>query len=263
MFTVRTGVFQIRHMNWWLDATILQLFHRNKNHVARCDDKHSISQFQSMCTALAATIGTGNIAGVATAITAGGPGAVFWMWLSAFLGMMTNFAENVLGIKYRYKNENGDWIGGAFVYIEKGLGKSWRWMAVLFACFCALASFGIGNMTQVNSIADGLENSFQIDPQITAIILMVFAFSTVLGWSYYGERAVEYLFGLKAVMPYKIMYICVVYLGCTTSLNLVWNIADVNNRLDKSGLMMHGGTIVDASLIAAPKSTKSPRLSSG
>lgn len=88
----------------------------------RTDDKHSISQFQSLCTALAATIGVGNISGVAIALALGGPGAIFWMWLSAFLGMMTNYAENTLGIKYRYRNEKGNWVGGAMIYIERGLG---------------------------------------------------------------------------------------------------------------------------------------------
>lgn len=403
MFTIRTGVFQISKFKYWIDVTFMQLFKDKK--VIHTDDKHAISQFQSLCTALAATIGTGNIAGVATAIAAGGPGAVFWMWLSAFLGMMTNYAENTLGIKYRYKNAKGDWVGGAMIYIEKGLG--WKWLAVIFSIFCGLASFGIGNMSQVNSIASGLQNSFHINPMITAVILMVFvslviiggikriasvaekvvpfmaifyiigglivifanvanvpaafgmifqeafnfravgggvlgygialamrkgisrgvfsneaglgssvmvhsasdvkepvvqgmwgifevfadtivvctitaltiltsgvynmdeylanieagvenvsgaaltsaafssvipfggefvaiavmlfAFSTVLGWSYYGERAIEYLFGLKAILPYKIIFVCVIFLGCNMSLNLVWDISDTLN----------------------------------
>ena len=103
MFTIRTGFFQITQIKSWMEVTILSVFKDRK--VRRTDDKHSISQFQSLCTALAATIGTGNIAGVATAIALGGPGAVFWMWLSAFVGMMTNYAENTLGLKYRYRNE--------------------------------------------------------------------------------------------------------------------------------------------------------------
>lgn len=403
MFTIRTGVFQITKFKYWIDVTFLQIFRDKK--VLKTDDKHSISQFQSLCTALAATIGTGNIAGVATAIAAGGPGAVFWMWLSAFLGMMTNYAENTLGIKYRYKNEKGDWIGGAMVYIEKGLG--WKWLAVIFSIFCGLASFGIGNMTQANSIAHGLNDSFHIPPIATAVVLMVlvslviiggikriasvaekvvpfmavlyilggliviianynlvgsafasifteafnfkamgggvlgygislamrkgisrgvfsneaglgssvmvhsasdvkepviqgmwgifevfadtivvctitaltiltsgvydmntyltniengvenvsgtaltsaafssvipfggqfvaicimlFAFSTILGWSYYGERAIEYLFGIKAIFAYKIVFVCVIILGCTAELNLVWDISDTLN----------------------------------
>ena len=101
MFTIRTGLFQIVHMKDWLDITILSVFKKDTKS-RRTEDKHSISQFQSLCTALAATIGVGNISGVAVALALGGPGAIFWMWMSAFLGMMTNFAEKTLGIKYRY-----------------------------------------------------------------------------------------------------------------------------------------------------------------
>ena len=121
MFTLRSKVFQISHFKYWIDVTFLQLFRKDAAHVRKTDDKHAISQFQSLCTALAATIGVGNISGVAVALALGGPGAIFWMWLSAFLGMMTNYAENTLGIKYRYKNEKGDWVGGAMIYIGNGL----------------------------------------------------------------------------------------------------------------------------------------------
>ena len=117
MFTLRTKVFQITHIKEWLDVTFLQLFKKGNKKVLKTKDKHAISQFQSLCTALAATIGVGNISGVAIALALGGPGAIFWMWLSAFLGMMTNYAENTLGIKYRYKNEKGNWVGGAMIYI--------------------------------------------------------------------------------------------------------------------------------------------------
>lgn len=408
MFTLRTKVFQITHFKYWIDVTFLQLFKKDASHVRKTNDKHAISQFQSLCTALAATIGVGNISGVAVALALGGPGAIFWMWVSAFLGMMTNYAENTLGIKYRYKNEKGDWIGGAMVYIERGLG--WKWLAVIFSIFCVLASFGIGNMSQGNEIANGLFNSFGIPKWITAlfvmlvaglvivggikriasvteklvpfmaisyiigaliviitnatavpdafasifnnafnfssvgggvagftimvamrrgisrgvfsneaglgssvmvhsasnvkepviqgmwgifevfvdtlivctltaltiltsgvydyteyakyvgtdlpehlksgvaltsaafesvfgplggnflsIALMLFAFSTILGWSYYGERAVEYLFGLKAVPIYKLIFILIIFLGCNASLSLVVDISDTFN----------------------------------
>ena len=408
MFTVRTKVFQITHFKYWIDVTFLQLFRKDASHVRKTDDKHAISQFQSLCTALAATIGVGNISGVAVALALGGPGAIFWMWLSAFLGMMTNYAENTLGIKYRYKNEKGDWVGGAMIYIERGLG--WKWLAVIFSIFCVLASFGIGNMSQGNEIANGLYNSFGIPKWITALLvmllaglvivggikriasvteklvpfmaityiigaliiiivnasevpaafsaifsnafnlssmgggiagftimvamrrgisrgvfsneaglgssvmvhsasnvkepvvqgmwgifevfadtlivctltaltiltsgvydyteyakyvgtelpehlksgvaltsaafesvfgplgsnflsiaLMLFAFSTILGWSYYGERGIEYLFGLKAVPVYKLIFILVIFLGCNASLSLVVDISDTFN----------------------------------
>lgn len=405
MFTIRTGFFQITQIKRWMEVTILSVFKDHK--VRRTDDKHSISQFQSLCTALAATIGTGNIAGVATAIALGGPGAVFWMWLSAFLGMMTNYAENTLGIKYRYRNERGDWIGGAMIYIERGLHC--KWLAVIFSVFCFLASFGIGNMTQANSIASGLSDSFGVPAWVTAVVIMffvalvivggikriasvtekivpfmavfyilgglvviianigavpaafamifreafnfqaagsgvlgygiavamkrgisrgvfsneaglgssvmvhsasdveepviqgmwgvfevfadtivvctitcltiltsgvydvegyltaiaaggesavvsgttltanafatviphgdkfvaiaimMFAFSTILGWSYYGERAVEYLFGIRGILPYKVIFVIMIFFGCTASLSLVWDIADTLN----------------------------------
>lgn len=408
MFTVRTKFFQLTHIKDWLDVTFLQLFKKDKKKVLRTDDKHSISQFQSLCTALAATIGVGNISGVAIALALGGPGAIFWMWLSAFLGMMTNYAENTLGIKYRYRNEKGNWIGGAMIYIEKGLG--WKWLAVIFSIFCMCASFGIGNISQGNEIANGLKNSFGVPTWLTALVIMLcvglviiggikriasvtekvvpfmaisyilgalivigcnitkvpgafaaifsnafnfssmgggvagftimvamkrgisrgvfsneaglgssvmvhsasdvkepviqgmwgifevfadtlivctmtamtiltsgvydyteyaqyagsdlpshlksgvaltsaafetvfgsfggkfisvavmlFAFSTILGWSYYGERAVEYLFGVKAIPIYKLLFILIIYLGCNASLSLVVDISDTFN----------------------------------
>lgn len=179
MFTVRTKVFQISHFKYWIDVTFLQLFRKEATHVRKTNDKHAISQFQSLCTALAATIGVGNISGVAVALALGGPGAIFWMWLSAFLGMMTNYAENTLGIKYRYKNEKGDWVGGAMVYIERGLGL--KWLAVIFSVFCVLASFGIGNMSQGNEIANGLYNSFAIPKWATALAVMLLAGLVIVG----------------------------------------------------------------------------------
>jgi AGCS family alanine or glycine:cation symporter len=435
LFTIRSGVFQISHIGLWLKSTLLQVF-KSKS-VRKTDDKHAISQFQSLCTALAATVGTGNIVGVATAIALGGPGAVFWMWFSALLGMMTNFAENTLGIKYRYKDEEGHWVGGAMIYIERGLGKvfkdskikffreakflhNWKWLAVLFSIFCMLASFGIGNMSQGNSIADGIQGAFfaeqanayifgnvtwvkaivalvimafvalvilggikriasvaekivpfmvvlyligglaiilgnlknvggafglifteafnlkagaggvigyglaeaarrgisrgvfsneaglgssvmvhsasdvkepvqqgmwgvfevfadtivvctitalsilasgvydfaayeavagagllsgagltqaafdtilpfGIGSKFVSIAIMLFAFTTILGWSYYGERAVTYLFGRKSVVPYKIIFILVIAFGCTSGLSLAWDISDTFN----------------------------------
>lgn len=113
----------------------------------------SVSPFKAMCTALAASIGTGNIAGVSGAIAIGGPGAIFWMWCSALVGMCTKFAEVTLSVRFRERNEVGDWVGGPMYYIKNGLGKNWRWLAVLFAVFGGIASFGIGNLTQVNTIA--------------------------------------------------------------------------------------------------------------
>ena len=117
-----------------------------------------VTPFQAVSTALASTVGTGNIAGVTGAIFAGGPGAVFWMWISAIFGMCTKYAEVLLAVKYRERNEIGDWVGGPMYYIKNGLGKSWKWLGALFCVFGALAAFGIGNMTQVHTIAQSINS---------------------------------------------------------------------------------------------------------
>ena len=165
IMTLVTGVFQITHLRHWWVNTIMTVFKKD-NTSTKQTDKKSITQFQALCTALAATVGTGNIAGVAAAICIGGPGAVFWMWVAAFLGMMTNFSENVLGIYYRRKNKDGEWSGGAMYYLKDGMGKIKGMkipasvLAVLFAIFAILASFGIGNMGQVNKITLNMESAF-------------------------------------------------------------------------------------------------------
>lgn len=163
LMTVLTRFFQVVHIKEWIKTTIGRLLNK-KTH--KKEGHGSVSQFQALCTALAATIGTGNIAGVSAAIAIGGPGAVFWMWLAAFFGMMTNFAENVLGIYYRRKNENGEWSGGAMYYLRDGLGKYKRFktvgkvLAVFFSICTILASFGIGNVGQINKITINLESAF-------------------------------------------------------------------------------------------------------
>ncbi|MDE7303803.1 MAG: sodium:alanine symporter family protein [Oscillospiraceae bacterium] len=183
--TVRTGFFQITRIKHWANETFLAIF--KKKSVTKTKEKKAISQFQALSTALAATIGTGNIAGVATAIAVGGPGAVFWMWLSAFFGMMTNYSENVLGIFYRKKNDHGEWSGGAMYYINEGLKdrKGFKHiakpLAVLFSIFCVLASFGIGNMTQVNSISSAMKSNFNIPTIVTGIALAVIAALVIVG----------------------------------------------------------------------------------
>lgn len=137
----------------------------------------SVSPFKAMCTALAASIGTGNIAGVSGAIALGGPGAVFWMWVSALLGMCTKFSEVTLAIKYRERNKEGDWVGGPMYYITNGLGKSWKWLACVFAAFGALASFGIGNMTQINTIVG------TINTAISGFIATTESEKTIIAWA--------------------------------------------------------------------------------
>ena len=121
--------------------------------------KGEVTPFQALTTALAATVGTGNIVGVTGAIIVGGPGAVFWMWVSALIGMCTKFCEVVLSVRYREKNADGDWVGGPMYYIKNGMGKNWKWLGVLFCIFGGLAAFGIGNATQVNSIAEAVSTA--------------------------------------------------------------------------------------------------------
>ena len=145
--TVRSGFFQFTKFGYAMKNTIGKVFSKQSA------GEGEVTPFQAVTTALAATVGTGNIAGVTGAIAVGGPGAVFWMWVSALFGMMTKYAEVVLAIRYRERNEKGDWVGGPMYYIKNGMGKNWTWLAFVFSLLGALAAFGIGNMTQVNTIA--------------------------------------------------------------------------------------------------------------
>ena len=173
--SVKTGFFSITKLGYTLKNTLLKMFSKEQK------GEGEVTAFQAVATALAATVGTGNVAGVATAIALGGPGAIFWMWLAAILGMTTKFAEVVLAVNFREKTEDGRYVGGPMYYIEKGLGKSWKWLAVLFAFFGALASFGIGNMTQANSVALAVEGSFKIPPLATGIVLAVLTGLVIVG----------------------------------------------------------------------------------
>ena len=167
LMTILTKGFQFTHIGHWWKKTIGSLF--NKDVISHTKDRATISQFQALCTALAATVGVGNIAGVSAAIITGGPGAVFWMWFAAIFGMMTNYSENVLGIYFRRKNHADEWSGGAMYYLQDGLGsyphmkKVGKVLAVIFAVCAMLASFGIGNMGQVNKIVINFTSSFKIE----------------------------------------------------------------------------------------------------
>ena len=359
------------------------------------DEPGDITHFQALMTALSATVGTGNIAGVATAIAVGGPGALFWMWITGLVGMATKYAEAVLAVKYRVVDENGEMSGGPMYYISKGLKLPW--LGVVFAVFASVAAFGIGNMVQSNSVADAVQATFNIPPWITGVVLMIctaavvlggiksigrvtsilvpimivfymaaalyiiliniagvpgalvfivkqafnptaaaggfagatvmlairmgvargvfsnesglgsapiaaaaaqtkhpvtqalvsmtqtfidtlivctmtglvliltgawsngetgaelttiafqsampggalivtlgivlFAYSTMLGWCYYGEKSIEYLFGIKSILPYRIVFIILIGVGAVAKLSLVWNISDTLNGL--------------------------------
>ena len=197
LMTCCTKWFQITHLKHWWQQTIGGMFRRDSGVHAKTDKK-TISQFQALCTALAATIGTGNIAGVSAAIVIGGPGAVFWMWVAAFFGMMTNFSENVLGIYYRRRNSQGEWSGGAMYYLKDGLGGKKHCktigsvLAVLFSIFAILASFGIGNMGQINKIVLNMKSAFfggvtatvggmSVVSLACGIVLMILAALIVIG----------------------------------------------------------------------------------
>ena len=164
--------------------TLLQIpsaFHRLWQGRHTSEQEGEISPFNALMTSLSATIGTGNIAGVATAIALGGPGALFWMWLTALVGMATKYAEAVLAVNYRETNENGEHVGGPMYYIKNGLGEKWVWLAIAFSFFGAIAGFGIGNTIQSHSVADSLQTAFGIPTYITGITLMILVGAVILG----------------------------------------------------------------------------------
>lgn len=184
--SIRTGFIQIRKFPLAMKQTIGKVFEKK-------EARHgAITPFQAVCTALSATVGTGNIAGVAGAIAIGGPGAVFWMWLSAFLGMCTKFSEVLLAVHYREKNAQGELVGGPMYYIKNGLGKKWYWLASLFALFGVFTVFGTGNATQVNTITAAINSALAnynlvtkeqmpISSLVIGIVIMILVGSVLLG----------------------------------------------------------------------------------
>ncbi|BDF70817.1 sodium:alanine symporter [Oscillospiraceae bacterium] len=173
-YSLRTGFFQVFDCGLWLKTTLGSIFHPKRK-----GRGGGLTQFQALSTALASTIGTGSIAGVATAIFYGGPGAVFWMWVSAFLSMMTGCAEKTLAVRYRERARDGGWQGGPMCYMEKGVGS--RFLAVIFSLCCVAASLGGGNMVQANSIATALEASFGWDRLIVGVVTAVLTGVVILG----------------------------------------------------------------------------------
>lgn len=173
--SAKTSFFQIFGVKQWTKLTVIDAYKKRKE-PPKTDG--SVSQFAALTSALAACLGTGNIAGVATALCAGGPGAVFWMWISAILGMMTCCCENILGIKYRVRNSLGQWVGGPMLYIERGLKKPK--LAKVYAFLLIGASLGMGNMTQANSVAAGLAE-FGVTPLLTAVIITPLVFICISG----------------------------------------------------------------------------------
>lgn len=212
IITVITKFFQVSHIGLWFKNTLGSLF--KKDVIKHSKEKGSISPFQALCTALAATVGTGNIAGVAAAICIGGAGAVFWMWIAAFFGMMTNYAENVLGIYFRRKNEKGEWSGGAMYYLRDGLGGYeyhdknasvsfkgiGKVLAVLFCIFTMLASFGIGSMGQVNKIVTNVASAFDVSALSSIEVFGgISLYNIILGAIIMALTALITLGGLKRI----------------------------------------------------------------
>ena len=173
--SVKTGFFQFTKFNYVMKNTVGMLFNKKLHQ----RDEKSVSPFQAVTTALAGTIGTGSIAGVSTALVLGGPGAVFWMWISALLGMVTKYSEIVLAVNFREKSNSGTNIGGPMYYIKNGLGI--KWLATVFAVFAMIACIGTGNATQSNSISGVLDLNFNIAPYITGIVLTILVAVIILG----------------------------------------------------------------------------------
>ncbi|MCC0680000.1 sodium:alanine symporter family protein [Clostridioides sp. ES-S-0005-03] len=205
LLTVKLGVVQITKL-----PRALKLIFAAEN-----KGSGDVSSFAALCTALAATVGTGNIVGVATAIKAGGPGALFWMWIAAFFGMATKYSEGVLAIKYRTKDKNGQVSGGPMYYIVNGMGEKWRPLAIFFAISGILvALLGIGTFTQVNSITDAINSSFGVDPRITGVVLAVFVALVVFG----GLKSISNV-ATKIVPFMAVIYIVI----CGIILISYWN----------------------------------------
>lgn len=175
--SVKTGFIQATRFGYIMRNTIGTLFTKEKNG----DHGNNLSPFQAVSTALAGTVGTGNIAGVTGALFAGGPGAVFWMWVSAFFGMCTKYAEIALAVKYRVKDENGVHHGGPMYYIENGLGAKWKWLAMTFAILGGVASFGIGNIAQSTEVASAMVNLFGLSRPVAGVILAVLVGVVLIG----------------------------------------------------------------------------------
>ena len=174
--TIRLGFFQFRYLGHAWQHSFGRMFRPSAR-----DEAGAISPFQAVTSAMAATIGVGNIAGVATAIAMGGPGAIFWMWVIALVGMATKMAEATLGLKYRHVDAQGHVSGGVFYYIEKGLGAQWRWLAVLYAFLAGLAAFGIGNMVQSNTLAQSVVSGFGVPTWATGLTLVLLVGAVTLG----------------------------------------------------------------------------------
>lgn len=207
--TLRTRGLQARRFGFILRSTIGSLFAKDKK---KSGSEHNLTPFQAVSTALAGTVGTGNIAGVTGAIFVGGPGAVFWMWVSAFFGMMTKYAEIVLAVKYRQVDEKGAHYGGPMYYIEKGTGQ--KWLAIIFAILGGIACFGIGNIAQSTEIAGAVQSLTGLDPLYTGIILAILTAIVVIGGVKRIGQVASYLVPFMAIF-YIVAGVAIILLRIT------------------------------------------------
>ena len=211
--TVKLGLLQITK----LPLALKYLFQKDKN----SSEEGDVSSFAALCTALSATIGTGNIVGVATAIKLGGPGALFWMWMAAFFGMATKYAEGLLAIKFRVKDENGQMSGGPMYYIERGLGK--KWLAKAFALFgIGSACFGMGTFAQVNSITSAMDLTFNISPVIVGIIITILVALITLG----GIKSISKV--AEVIVP----FMAALYIVGSLIIFYKWGYLQINEKLN-------------------------------
>ena len=209
--SIRTNFLQIRKFPYAMKITLGRMLKKREA------SDGALTPFQAVCTALAATVGTGNVAGVAGAIAIGGPGAIFWMWISALLGMCTKFSEVTLAVHFRERNKDGDYVGGPMYYIKNGLKKHWHWLAYLFSAFGVLTVFGTGNATQVNTITTAIDSAlynYNLISEDGAATL-----NLIIGIVLAGLIALMLLGGIKRIgqvteklVPFMaIMYICLLY----------------------------------------------------
>ena len=227
LFTIRNRGMQFTKFGYALKNTIGRIFEKQEA------GEGAITPFQAVTTALAATVGTGHIVGTSQAIALGGYGALFWLWMAALLGMIIKYSEVTLSIAYRERNEKGDWVGGPMYYIVKGMGKNWKWLAALFAVFATLASFGIGNLSQANSIVGSVNNA--IVSFIPAAANSQKMISFVVGIALAAFTAMALLGGIKRIgkvtellIPFMSMFYILF-----TMIVIVCNIGNIGDALQK------------------------------
>lgn len=226
--SIATGFLQVRRFGFAMANTIGKVVSRR----SRAADDTNISPFQAVSTALASTVGTGNIVGVATAITLGGPGAVFWMWVSAFFGMMTKYAEIVLALKYREVNDEGRNVGGPMYYIKNGLKQPW--LAYVFAVLATFATFGIGNLTQANSVASAVNTAFGVEPWIMGLVMVALTAVVIIGGIKSIASVTEKLVPFMAVFYVLVALVVLIFNAgqlIPTLVTIVWAAVDPTSAL--------------------------------